>query len=84
MSARTVRPSVSRLASGSGERAEGSVGARRRDRGADRRVPGADGVVELPGARLFLADERAGEFVQHLRRHWAAQDTGLKFPARRS
>jgi pimeloyl-ACP methyl ester carboxylesterase len=33
-------------------------------------IPGAGEVVELAGARLFLPDERAGELVPALRRHW--------------
>jgi pimeloyl-ACP methyl ester carboxylesterase len=35
-------------------------------------IPGVTEVVELEGARLFLPDERADQFVYHLRRHWAA------------
>jgi pimeloyl-ACP methyl ester carboxylesterase len=34
-------------------------------------IPGVTEVVELEGARLFFPDERAGELVPHLRRHWA-------------
>jgi pimeloyl-ACP methyl ester carboxylesterase len=33
-------------------------------------IPGATEVVEVPGARLFFPDERAGELVTALRRHW--------------
>ncbi|WP_214415938.1 alpha/beta fold hydrolase [Sphaerisporangium fuscum] len=35
-------------------------------------IPGATEVVELEGAKLFFPDQRAGELVPHLRRHWAA------------
>jgi pimeloyl-ACP methyl ester carboxylesterase len=35
-------------------------------------IPGAREVVEIEGAKLFFPDERAGELVAHLRRHWAA------------
>jgi pimeloyl-ACP methyl ester carboxylesterase len=35
-------------------------------------IPGATGVVELDGARLFFPDERAGELAAALRRHWDA------------
>lgn len=35
-------------------------------------IPGAVGVVEVPGARLFFPDERPGDLVPHLLRHWAA------------
>lgn len=34
-------------------------------------IPGATEVVEIPGAKLFFPDERAGELVPHLRDHWA-------------
>jgi pimeloyl-ACP methyl ester carboxylesterase len=34
-------------------------------------IPGVTEVVEVEGARLFFPDERAGELVPHLRRHWA-------------
>jgi len=33
-------------------------------------VPGATEVVEIEGGRLFFPDERAGELVAALRRHW--------------
>jgi pimeloyl-ACP methyl ester carboxylesterase len=33
-------------------------------------IPGVTEVMELEGARLFFPDERADEFVSHLRRHW--------------
>jgi pimeloyl-ACP methyl ester carboxylesterase len=42
-------------------------------------LPGANEIVELAGARLFFPDERAGELVPHLRRHWgldAADERG--------
>jgi pimeloyl-ACP methyl ester carboxylesterase len=40
-------------------------------------IPGATEVVELPGAKLYFPDERAGELAVHLRRHWArAQPAG--------
>ncbi len=35
-------------------------------------IPGATGVVEIDGARLFFPDERAGELTAALRRHWDA------------
>lgn len=35
-----------------------------------RLIPGATGVVEVPGGRLFFPDECAGEFVDALERHW--------------
>ncbi len=35
-------------------------------------IPGVTEVVELAGARLFFPDERAGELVVQLRRHWEA------------
>jgi pimeloyl-ACP methyl ester carboxylesterase len=35
-------------------------------------IPGAVGVVEVPGAKLFFPDERPGDLVPHLLRHWAA------------
>jgi pimeloyl-ACP methyl ester carboxylesterase len=34
-------------------------------------IPGATGVVEIDGARLFFPDERATELTAALRRHWA-------------
>jgi pimeloyl-ACP methyl ester carboxylesterase len=34
-------------------------------------IPGVTEVVEVEGAKLFFPDERAGELVTHLRRHWA-------------
>lgn len=34
-------------------------------------IPGATGVVEIPGGRLFFPDERAGELVAALDAHWA-------------
>jgi pimeloyl-ACP methyl ester carboxylesterase len=33
-------------------------------------IPGATGVIELDGARLFFPDERATELTAVLRRHW--------------
>jgi pimeloyl-ACP methyl ester carboxylesterase len=35
-------------------------------------IPGASGVVELEGAKLFFPDERADELVAALRPHWAS------------
>jgi len=35
-------------------------------------LPGADGVVEIDGARLFFPDERASELVPHLLDHWSS------------
>ena len=35
-------------------------------------IPGATGVVEIEGGRLFFPDERSGELVSSLRQHWAA------------
>ena len=35
-------------------------------------IPGATGVVEIDGGRLFFPDERAGELTAALRRHWDA------------
>jgi pimeloyl-ACP methyl ester carboxylesterase len=35
-------------------------------------IPGVTEVVEVPGAKLFFPDERPGDLVPHLRRHWAA------------
>jgi pimeloyl-ACP methyl ester carboxylesterase len=34
-------------------------------------IPGVRRLVELPSARLFLAEERAGELGEHIREHWA-------------
>ncbi|TQS39588.1 alpha/beta fold hydrolase [Cryptosporangium phraense] len=34
-------------------------------------IPGATGVVEVPGGKLFFPDERANELVEALRRHWS-------------
>lgn len=36
-------------------------------------IPGANGVVEIPGGRLFYPDERADELVAALKPHWAHQ-----------
>lgn len=35
-------------------------------------IPGATEVVEIPGAKLFFPEERPGDLIPHLRRHWAA------------
>jgi len=35
-------------------------------------IPGATEVVEVPGAKLFFPDERPGDLIPHLRRHWSA------------
>jgi pimeloyl-ACP methyl ester carboxylesterase len=35
-------------------------------------IPGATGVIELDGARLFFPDERSAELTAALRRHWDA------------
>jgi pimeloyl-ACP methyl ester carboxylesterase len=35
-------------------------------------IPGATGVVEIDGARVFFPDERAAELTAALRRHWDA------------
>jgi pimeloyl-ACP methyl ester carboxylesterase len=35
-------------------------------------IPGANTVVELPGARLFFPDERADELAAAMTRHWAS------------
>lgn len=37
-----------------------------------RLIPGAAGVVEIPGGRLFFPDEFADEFVEALEGHWTA------------
>jgi pimeloyl-ACP methyl ester carboxylesterase len=39
-------------------------------------IPGATGVVTIPGGRLFFPDERAADLVPHLRAHWAAHEPG--------
>jgi pimeloyl-ACP methyl ester carboxylesterase len=33
-------------------------------------IPGARDVIEVDGAKLFFPDERPGDLVPHLRRHW--------------
>jgi pimeloyl-ACP methyl ester carboxylesterase len=33
-------------------------------------IPGARKVVEIDGAKLFFPEERPGDLVPHLRRHW--------------
>ena len=38
-------------------------------------IPGVTEVVEVAGGKLFWPDERPGDLVPHLRRHWAAADT---------
>ncbi|HEX4019003.1 MAG TPA: alpha/beta hydrolase [Frankiaceae bacterium] len=35
-------------------------------------IPGAGEIVEIPGGKLFFADERAAEFAPPVRRHWMA------------
>jgi pimeloyl-ACP methyl ester carboxylesterase len=35
-------------------------------------IPGATGVIEIDGARLFFPDERAAELTTALRQHWDA------------
>ncbi len=35
-------------------------------------IPGATEVIEIEGGKLYFPDERADEFVPHLRKHWAA------------
>jgi pimeloyl-ACP methyl ester carboxylesterase len=35
-------------------------------------IPGVTEIVEIEGAKLFFPDERAGDLVPHLRRHWEA------------
>jgi pimeloyl-ACP methyl ester carboxylesterase len=35
-------------------------------------IAGADEIVEVPGGKLFFADERAEEFAVPVRRHWLA------------
>ena len=39
-------------------------------------IPGATGVVEIPGGRLFFPDERAGELVDALEAHWSTTPGG--------
>jgi pimeloyl-ACP methyl ester carboxylesterase len=34
-------------------------------------IPGAHEVVEVDGAKIFFPEERPGDLVPHLRRHWA-------------
>jgi hypothetical protein len=33
-------------------------------------IPGAREVVEVDGAKLFFPEERPGDLVPHLDRHW--------------
>ena len=35
-------------------------------------IPGATGVVEIQGGRLFFPDERGPELVPHVRAHWSS------------
>jgi pimeloyl-ACP methyl ester carboxylesterase len=35
-------------------------------------IPGAVEVIEVPGAKIFFPDERPGDLVPYLLRHWAA------------
>jgi pimeloyl-ACP methyl ester carboxylesterase len=35
-------------------------------------IPGVTEVIEIEGGRLFFPDERAGEFVAALEKHWAS------------
>lgn len=44
-------------------------------------IPGATGIDEVPGARLFFPDERPDDLVTPLRRHWAAHAGTLPAPA---
>lgn len=39
-------------------------------------IPGARAVIEIEGGKLYFPDERADEFVPHLRRHWAQARAG--------
>ena len=38
-------------------------------------IPGVETVVKLPGARLFLCEERAAEVAEHARDFWNANST---------
>jgi pimeloyl-ACP methyl ester carboxylesterase len=40
-------------------------------------IGGAQEVVEVPGAKLFWPDERPGDLVPHLRRHWSGTAASL-------
>jgi pimeloyl-ACP methyl ester carboxylesterase len=41
-------------------------------------IPGAQTLIELPGARLFFPDERADELAAAITPHWAATSgTGI-------
>jgi pimeloyl-ACP methyl ester carboxylesterase len=33
-------------------------------------IPGAREVVEVDGAKIFFPEERPGDLIPHLRRHW--------------
>ena len=33
-------------------------------------IPGAREVIEVDGAKIFFPEERPGDLVPHLRRHW--------------
>ena len=33
-------------------------------------IPGARDVIEVEGAKIFFPEERPGDLVPHLRRHW--------------
>ena len=33
-------------------------------------IPGAREVIEVDGAKLFFPEERPGDLIPHLRRHW--------------
>lgn len=39
-------------------------------------IPGGTEVIEVEGAKLFFPEERPGDLVPHLRRHWAAHAAG--------
>jgi len=45
-------------------------------------LPNVSGLIELPGARLFFPDERAGELVEQLQRHWQAGSQARPAPGR--
>jgi pimeloyl-ACP methyl ester carboxylesterase len=40
-------------------------------------IGGAQEVVEIPGAKLFWPDERPGDLVPHLRRHWSSASVSV-------
>jgi hypothetical protein len=33
-------------------------------------IPGAGDVIEVDGAKIFFPEERPGDLIPHLRRHW--------------